>query len=87
MRNGLSVDPLSSKPMGTVQEIKSAIANLSLEERDKLTSELCGWADDDWDRQMQGDAAAGKFAVLNREAEAAQMSRQSRPLQDILGEP
>jgi len=73
--------------MGTFQEVKSAIAKLSLEERAELISELCGLADDDWDRQMQSGAPAGKFAALNRAAEAAHLSGQSRPLQDILGEP
>jgi hypothetical protein len=73
--------------MSTVQEIKLAIAKLSLEERSELISELCGWADDEWDRQMKSDAAAGKFAVLNRDAESVHASGQTRPLQDILNEP
>jgi len=72
--------------MSTVQEIKCAIAKLSLEEQAKLISELCGWTDDDWDRQMKRDAAAGKFAALNREAEAADASGQTRQLDDILGQ-
>jgi hypothetical protein len=75
------------KAMNTVQEIKSAIANLSLEERAELISELCGWAHDEWDRQMKSDTAAGKFAVVNRDAETAPASGQTRPLQDILREP
>lgn len=73
--------------MSTVQQIKSAIARLSLEERAELISELCGWADDDWDRQMKGDAAADKFAGLNRDAEAARAFGQTRSLEDILREP
>jgi len=51
--------------MSTVQEIKSAIEQLPLEERAALIADLCGWSDDDWDRQMKADAAAGKFAALN----------------------
>lgn len=73
--------------MSTVQEIRSAIAKLSLEERAELISELCGWADDDWDRQMKTDAAAGKFASLNREADAAHAGAQTRSLGDVLREP
>ena len=73
--------------MSTMQEIKSAIARLSLEERTELISELCGWADDDWDRQMKADAAAGKFATLNRDADTAHASGQTRSLEDILREP
>ena len=73
--------------MSTVEEIKTAISRLSLEERAELTAELCGWTDDDWDRQMKGDAAAGKFAPLNREAEADAASGRTMPLEDILHEP
>lgn len=73
--------------MSTVEQIKTAISRLSLEERAELTAELCGWTDDDWDRQMKGDAAAGKFAQLNREADAADASGRTVPLGDILHEP
>ena len=78
---------LCSDSMSTVQEIKSAIAKLSLEEQAELISELCGKVDDDWDRQMKIDSAAGKFAALNHDAEAAHASGQTRPLEDIPGEP
>jgi hypothetical protein len=73
--------------MSTVQDIKSAISKLSLEERAELISELCGWTDDDWDRQMKSDVAAGKFAPLNRAAEAAHASEQTRSIDAILREP
>ena len=73
--------------MSTVEEIKRAIQGLSLEERAELAAELCGWTDDQWDRQMKADAAAGKFASLNREADAAEAAGQARPLNDILHEP
>ena len=73
--------------MSTVQEIKSAIASLSLEEHVELISDLCGWADDDWDRQMKIDAGAGRFAALNRDADAAHASGQTRSIDEILREP
>ena len=73
--------------MSTVEEIKTAISRLSLEERAELTAELCGWTDDDWDRQMTADAAAGKFARLNRKADAAHAADRTVPLEDILHEP
>jgi hypothetical protein len=57
--------------MSTVQEIKSAIEQLPMEERAALVAELCGWTDDDWDRRMKHDAKAGKFGVLNKEASGA----------------
>jgi hypothetical protein len=50
--------------MSTVQEIKSAIEQLPLEERAALIADLCDWSDDDWDHQMKAEAAAGKFAAL-----------------------
>jgi len=73
--------------MRTVEEIKLAISNLSLEDRAEVIAELCGWTDDDWDRQMKSAASAGKFAQLNREAEAAHAAGQTVSLDDILREP
>ena len=73
--------------MSTLQEIKSAISKLSLEERAELISDLCGWVDDEWDRQMKADAAAGKLTSLNRDADAAQNRGETRPLEDIIREP
>ena len=73
--------------MSTVQEIKTAIGQLPLEERAALIAELCGWADDDWDRQMKADANAGRFGSLNEDAGNAYRSGQTKPLSDILGEP
>jgi len=54
--------------MSTVAEIKEAIDRLSFEERCELMALLS--PDDDWDREMRADAAAGKFAGLIEEAEA-----------------
>jgi hypothetical protein len=70
--------------MTTVEEIKIAIGRLSIEERAEIVADLCGWADDDGDRHMKADAAATKFAPLNREADAAQNAGQTVPLSDIL---
>ena len=69
--------------MSTVEEIRTAIERLSLEERAQIIAELCGWTDDDWDRQMKADAAGGKFAALNREADAAHAAGQTRPVKRI----
>ena len=73
--------------MSTVEEIKTAIGKLSLEERAEMFAELCGWADDDWDRQMKRDSASGKFGTLNREADDAHAAGQTVPLDNILREP
>lgn len=68
-------------------EIREAIGRLSLEERAEITAELCGWADDDWDRQMKRDAQQGKLSALNRAGDVAQASGQTRPLGEIFREP
>jgi hypothetical protein len=70
--------------MSTVEEIKSAIAKLSLEQRAEIVAELCGGTDDDWDRQMKADAAVGKFDALNRDADAAHQAGRTIPLADVL---
>ena len=75
-----------SESVSTIQEIKTAIEHLPLEERAELVAELCGWSDDDWDRQMKADAKAGKFTALNRDAAQAQFTGETRPLPEILGE-
>ena len=54
--------------MSTVIEIREAISKLSTEERAELVAALLNAEDDAWDRQMQDDARAGKFADANREA-------------------
>ena len=72
--------------MSTVEEIKVAVGRLSVEERADIIAELCGWTDDDWDRQMKRDAAAGKYAALNREADAAHAAGQTLPLNNVLQE-
>ena len=73
--------------MSTVQEIKAAIEHLPLEKRAMLVAELCGWSDDEWDRQMKADAKSGKFAALNEEADSVHRDGKTRSLSDILGEP
>jgi hypothetical protein len=71
--------------MSTVAEIKAAIDQLSPEERCELEALLHPYADDDWDRQMKRDAAAGKFDTLNRDSDAAHAAGKTIPLNDILG--
>lgn len=49
--------------MSTVVEIKEAIARLSAEEY----AELMDFPDDDWDRAMKADAAAGRLDFIDRQ--------------------
>ena len=55
--------------MSTVTEIKEAIDRLSPQEYCELMSVLHPFEDDDWDRQMTADVAAGKFVAMNEKAE------------------
>ncbi len=55
--------------MSTVAEIKEAIAKLSPQEYCELMAELYPrMPDDEWDKQMKADVAAGKFDEMNRRA-------------------
>jgi hypothetical protein len=56
--------------MSTMEEIKQAAGALSVNEREELLEFLLD-TDDDWDRQMANDAAAGKLDSLVDEARAA----------------
>jgi hypothetical protein len=56
--------------MSTVDQIKKAAGGLSVNEREELLSWLLD-VDDDWDRQMAQDAAAGKLDFLVEEARSA----------------
>ena len=72
--------------MSTVAEIFSAIKQLSLQERCELEALLHPFEDDDWDRQMKRDAAAGKFGALHDAAEAEHAAGKTIPLTNILRE-
>ena len=50
--------------MSTVEEIKAAIAKLSLEQKGEIARWFHGWSDDEWDRQIAGDAAAGRLGKI-----------------------
>jgi hypothetical protein len=55
--------------MSTVEEIKAAIAKLSLSERGEIARWLHGWNDDEWDQQMKGDIAAGRLDGVLKEVD------------------
>lgn len=48
------------KPV-SVDQIKTAIEQLSFEDRAELAAWLHGWKNDEWDEQMKRDVAAGKL--------------------------
>jgi len=51
----------------SLAEIKTAIEQLSFEERAELAAWLHGWKDDEWDEQMKRDIASGKLDDVLRE--------------------
>lgn len=54
-----------------VEEIRSAIEKLTPRERAELNALLQNWTEDDWDRQMAADfAAGGKLDKLRQDAQA-----------------
>jgi len=53
----------------SLAEIKSAIEQLSFEQRAELAAWLHGWNDDEWDQQMKRDIGSGKLDDLLREVE------------------
>jgi hypothetical protein len=57
--------------MSTVAEIQEAIATLPANERAELRHWLETWEEDDWDRQITADAAAGKLDFMTKQAEQA----------------
>jgi hypothetical protein len=63
---GLSRVPAQCSLLGTstVTEIKTAISQLTLEERAEVARCFHEWEDDSWDKQIQQDLAAGKLNGL-----------------------
>jgi hypothetical protein len=58
--------------MSTVAEIIEAVKHLSEAEKDDFLDQLRAVEfEDDWDRQMEADAKAGKLDFLVREADDA----------------
>ena len=53
----------------SVEQIKTAIEQLSFEERAELAAWLHGWQEDEWDEQIERDVAAGKFDHILREVD------------------
>lgn len=72
--------------MSTVPEIKEAIARLSPREYCELLAELFPHADDEWDKQMKADFAAGKMDWLTNETDDAIRDGKTIPLENILAE-
>ena len=70
--------------MSTVVEIKEAIARLPAEEYAELMAELMDFPDDDWDRAMKADAAAGRLDFIDHQVARAAEEDRLIPLDSIL---
>jgi hypothetical protein len=55
--------------MTSLDDIKSAIVRLTLEERAELARWMHGWEDDEWDRQIAADASSGRLDHLLSEVD------------------
>jgi hypothetical protein len=53
----------------SLAEIKTAIEQLSFEERAQLVAWLHGWKDNEWDEEMKRDIAEGRLDNVLREVE------------------
>lgn len=61
-------------------QLKEEVMKLSLEEKAEIARVLHGWEDDEWDRQMKADLAAGRLDPLLAEVDADIAAGRVRPL-------
>ena len=64
----------------SVQELESAISELSPDELARFTEWFDAYKADEWDRQIEADAEAGRLDGLIREAEDDISAGRVRPL-------
>jgi hypothetical protein len=72
--------------MTTLLEIKAAIESLSPREYAELMAMLHPPVDDDWDRQIAADAAAGRLDHVVAQARADVAAGRCRPLDALLAD-
>ena len=70
----------------SLSEIKEDIAKLSPQEYCELMAELHPYPDDEWDKQMKADAAAGKFDEMSRQAQKDLKAGRCEPLERMFEE-
>jgi iron uptake system EfeUOB component EfeO/EfeM len=70
--------------MSTVLEIESAIEQLPPKEKWNLIHRLHNALWQDWDKQIEADAAAGRLDHLVREVEADIAAGRVKPLDEII---
>jgi hypothetical protein len=72
--------------MTTLLEIKAAIDRLTPREYAELMAMLHPTTDDEWDRQIAADVAAGRLDHLTAEARADVAAGRCKPLEDVLAD-
>lgn len=72
--------------MSTLQEIESAIERLPSEQRWDLLHRLQGRLWEDWDRQIEADASAGRLDALLSEVKSEISAGITKPLDEVLGD-
>ncbi len=70
--------------MSTVLEIESAIEQLPANEKWNLIHRLHEALWQDWDKQIEGDAAAGRLDDVVQEVEADIAAGRVKPLNEII---
>ena len=66
--------------MSTVEEIQDAVQKLTIKERDELRLWFKSFEDDNWERQMAEDVAAGRLDHLAKEADEDFEEGRCKPL-------
>jgi hypothetical protein len=74
-------------PMSTLLEIESAIERLPPNEKWNLIHRLHDALWQDWDKQIEADAAAGRLDYLVQEVEADLAAGRVKPLDEIIDQP
>lgn len=72
--------------MTTLMEIKAAIDQLSPQDYCELMAMLHPSADDEWDRQIAADSAAGRLDHVIAQAKADAAAGRTMPLEQLLDE-
>jgi hypothetical protein len=70
--------------MSTVVEIEKALQTLPLEDARKVAGWLQDYLEEKWDKQMDGDIAAGRLDKLWETARADIASGRVKPLDEII---
>jgi hypothetical protein len=72
--------------MSTVAEIEKALQTLPVEDARKVAGWLQDYLDEKWDREIDGDIAAGRLDKLADKAMQDYNAGQVKPLDEIIGQ-